>query len=193
MSAAHEMATKAGNPPWATRLVGRRAPSWAARLLLAIVLGLLGSVAHARAPGVASAPENSPLGLARNSGAALVGAERSQAPESPLESAFGYGQLASDNAYATRGFPRDFATRNTINRSAQYGSQGEARALARQKVGSDPVQVEPGKLRSQDGRWQYRGKPEDLRGHGPSDSPHIHLERLDPKTGEVLENWHLRW
>jgi hypothetical protein len=59
--------------------------------------------------------------------------------------------------------------------------------------GCDPVQVEPGKLRSADGRWQYRGKPEDLAGHGPGDSPHIHLERLNQKTGEVLENWHLRW
>jgi hypothetical protein len=33
----------------------------------------------------------------------------------------------------------------------------------------------------------------DLAGHGANDSPHVHLERLDPATGEVLENWHLRW
>lgn len=44
-----------------------------------------------------------------------------------------------------------------------------------------------------DGAWQYRAKENDLEGHGPNDSPHIHLERLDPSTGVVLENWHLRW
>jgi hypothetical protein len=90
-------------------------------------------------------------------------------------------------------FPSDYASKNTRNLSAVYKSEGEARALARTKIGSDPVEVGPGKLRSQDGRWQYRARPTDLTGHGPMDSPHIHLEHLNPKTGEVLENWHLRW
>jgi hypothetical protein len=63
-------------------------------------------------------------------------------------------------------FLRDFATENTVNRSARYGSEREARNLARTKLGSNPLQVEPGKLRSQDGRWQYRAKPSDLAGHG---------------------------
>jgi hypothetical protein len=88
---------------------------------------------------------------------------------------------------------RDFATPRTVNRSAKYASEREARAIARTHLGKDPVKVGPGKLRSQDGRWQYRGKPDDLLGHSPADSAHIHLEKLDPKTGEVLENWHLRW
>jgi hypothetical protein len=90
-------------------------------------------------------------------------------------------------------FPRDFATKNTKNMSAKYVSERDARNMARTKIGRDPVQVEPHKLRSQDGRWQYRGKPDDLAGHGGGDSPHVHLERLNPETGEVLENWHLRW
>ena len=90
-------------------------------------------------------------------------------------------------------FPNDFASKNTRNYSAKYQSEREARNLARTKLGKNPVQVGPNKLRSQDGKWQYRGKPEDLAGHGPNDSPHIHLERLNPKTGEVLDNWHLRW
>jgi hypothetical protein len=118
-----------------------------------------------------------------------------------LGSGFGALQEAGERAvaahrHATRGatrYVRDFATKNTKNLSARFGSQGEARSLARTKLGRDPIQVEPGKLRSADGKWQYRGKPEDLTGHGPGDSPHIHLERLNAKTGEVLENWHLRW
>jgi len=54
-------------------------------------------------------------------------------------------------------------------------------------VGSDPVEVEAGKLRSQDGKWQYRAKPKDV------EDNHIHLEELDPETGEVKQNLHLRW
>ena len=93
----------------------------------------------------------------------------------------------------TRETPRDYATPNTKSYSGTYASERDARALARTKLGRDPIEVEPGKLRSRDGRWQYRGKPDDLHGHGPTDSSHVHIERLDPKTGEVLENWHLRW
>jgi RHS repeat-associated protein len=90
-------------------------------------------------------------------------------------------------------YKKDYSTNNTKNRSATYKSERDARNVARTKVGKDPVQVEPNKLRSQDGKWQYRGKPEDLAGHSSKDSPHIHIERLNPETGEVLENWHLRW
>jgi RHS repeat-associated protein len=83
--------------------------------------------------------------------------------------------------------PRDYADRNTQNSSAQFGSEREARAFAQQKVGPNPRQVEPYKLRSQDGRWQYRAKPGDVA------QRHIHLELLDPKTGRVIQNVHLRW
>jgi hypothetical protein len=66
-------------------------------------------------------------------------------------------------------------------------SEADARALAREKLGPVPVEVEPGKLRSADGKWQYRAKPGDV------DDRHIHLEELDPNTGEVKQNVHLRW
>jgi RHS repeat-associated protein len=90
-------------------------------------------------------------------------------------------------------YPRDKASDSTRDESGKYGSEREARAIARQKLGKDPVTIGPGKMRSQDGRWQYRAKPEDLTGHSPTDSRHIHLERLNPETGEVLYNLHMRW
>jgi hypothetical protein len=90
-------------------------------------------------------------------------------------------------------YPQDYSSVRTQNHSAKFSSDREARSLARQKIGKDPVEFEPGKFRSRDGRWQYRAKPEDLQGHRPGDTPHIHIEHLDSKTGEVLENWHLRW
>jgi RHS repeat-associated protein len=129
---------------------------------------------------------------------AVAGVAEAAQGATNIAAAIGTFQMASRGGggrapEAKKEYPRDYSTKNTINRSAQYGSEGEARALARQKVGSNPVEVEPGKLRSQDGVWQYRAKAQDLSGHGPGDTPHIHLERLDPQTGEVLENWHLRW
>jgi len=40
---------------------------------------------------------------------------------------------------------------------------------------------------SRDGKWQYRAKPGDV-----SDN-HVHLEQLNPQTGEVIQNLHIRW
>jgi hypothetical protein len=94
---------------------------------------------------------------------------------------------------SARDYPQDYVSARTQNHSARFSSEGEARSLARQKIGKEPVEIEPGKFRSRDGKWQYRAKPEDLQGHRPGDTPHVHIERLDPRTGEVLENWHLRW
>lgn len=82
---------------------------------------------------------------------------------------------------------RDFPTSLTHNWSAWFKSEGEARQLARQKVGPNLIEFEPNKWRSQDGKWQYRARPDDVA------SKHIHLEELDPSTGEVLQNLHLRW
>lgn len=101
--------------------------------------------------------------------------------------------LAAPAKAQVQKYPPDRSTARTKNQSAQYKSERDARAFARQKVGTSPVEVSPGKLRSRDGRWQYRAKPTDLTGHGPGDAPHIHIEHLDPVSGEVLENWHLRW
>ena len=51
-------------------------------------------------------------------------------------------------------------------------------------------------MRSKNGKWQYRAKEGDLKGHPnhkkPS-KPHVHLEELNPKTGEVIRNYHLYW
>jgi hypothetical protein len=97
------------------------------------------------------------------------------------------GDRGTQEDPGVRDYPADFASNKTQNHGAQFSSEGEARAFARQKVGSDPVKVGPNKLRSQDGRWQYRAKP------GDTKLNHVHLERLDPRTGEVLDNWHLYW
>lgn len=94
---------------------------------------------------------------------------------------------AGDALRSAENFPADFATKRTKNWSAQMASERDARNLARGKLGSDPVEVAPNKWRSQDGRWQYRAKPGDVA------DKHIHLEQLNPKSGEVLQNVHLRW
>jgi hypothetical protein len=86
-----------------------------------------------------------------------------------------------------QGFPRDFATARTKKWQGYYNSEGEARTLARTKIGKDPIQVEANKWRSRDGKWQYRAKPIDTADN------HVHIEELNPQTGEVLQNWHLRW
>ncbi len=82
---------------------------------------------------------------------------------------------------------KDIPDANTKNWSAEFNSEAEARALAREKLGSNPVEVEPNKWRSADGKWQYRAKPGDVMDN------HIHLEELDPATGIVKQNLHLRW
>ena len=86
-----------------------------------------------------------------------------------------------------KNYPNDYSTKATENKSAYYNSEGEARSVARTKVGHNPVDIGDNKLRSQDGVWQYRAKPVD------TNDNHVHLERLNPDTGEVITNWHLRW
>jgi hypothetical protein len=81
----------------------------------------------------------------------------------------------------------DKRTKNTKDWSSYYRNEREARALAREKIGHNPIEVSPGKYRSQNGKWQYRAKLNDL------NDKHIHLEELNPETGEVLQNYHLRW
>ena len=84
-------------------------------------------------------------------------------------------------------YPNDKATENTDNQSGYYKSEREAGNIARQKLGSNPIYVGLNKWRSRDGVWQYRARPGDL------SEKHVHLERLNPATGEVLYNLHLRW
>ena len=82
---------------------------------------------------------------------------------------------------------RDYQTNQTRQETIKFGSEREARSFARTKVGHNPTVSDAGKLVSRNGRWQYRAKPVDLAGK------HIHLERLNPKTGEVKINYHLTW
>ena len=84
-------------------------------------------------------------------------------------------------------FVADFVTKNTKNFSSYFNSEREARNLARTKLGKNYIEVEPNKFRSADGKWQYRAKPGDIKEN------HIHLEELNPNTGEILQNYHLRW
>jgi hypothetical protein len=102
MSTAPCRATKEKTRAWAAALSGR-ARVWALALVTAICIAAPATVAQARALGTAAAPENSPLGLARNSVTVGVRADPLQAQKTPLESAFAYGDLASDGPYATRG------------------------------------------------------------------------------------------
>jgi hypothetical protein len=76
---------------------------WARLLVAAIATLAIPAAAHALTLAEPLAAENSPLGLGRNPAPSRALAERRQAPESPLESAFAYVQTAVDNAYATRG------------------------------------------------------------------------------------------
>lgn len=68
-----------------------------------------------------------------------------------------------------------------------YGSEGEARSEARKMIGRAPVKFDENKLRSENGRWQYRAKPSDV------GVRHIHLEKIDVDTGRVISNLHLHW
>jgi hypothetical protein len=86
-----------------------------------------------------------------------------------------------------RVYPPDFSTSRTHNWTSWANSEQDARQLAREKLGSNPVEVAPNKWRSQDGKWQYRAKPGDV------EQKHIHLEEINPLTGEVLQNLHIRW
>ncbi|MDR0521941.1 MAG: hypothetical protein LBH00_08845 [Planctomycetaceae bacterium] len=81
----------------------------------------------------------------------------------------------------------DRPTKNTLNSSLPFSSEGEARNFARRILGKDPIQLPDNKMRSQNGKWQYRAKAEDIQ------NGHIHLEELNPATGEVIRNLHLRF
>ncbi|MFT3748127.1 MAG: RHS repeat-associated core domain-containing protein [Agriterribacter sp.] len=98
-----------------------------------------------------------------------------------------YKSPSNNSSSAKTKYHKDFSTKNTKNYSAYFKSEREARNLARTKLGKNPVEVEPNKWRSADGKWQYRAKPGDIK------DKHIHLEEINPFTGEILQNYHLRW
>jgi RHS repeat-associated protein len=106
---------------------------------------------------------------------------------SKLDDITSFSQGKGSGKSQSKEYPRDKPTEATKDWSAEFKSEGEARALAKTKLGEDPVQVELGKWRSRNGKWQYRAKPGDVTDR------HIHLEELNPETGEVIQNVHLRW
>lgn len=89
-------------------------------------------------------------------------------------------------------YPRDFKSNKTVDKKSTFKSERDARALAKEKLGKNPVNIGNNKLRSQDGKWQYRAKTSDVKGEHAG-GKHIHLEHLNPETGEVIENWHFFW
>lgn len=114
--------------------------------------------------------------------------------EKDVDDRFNRGRESVEKGSDTKKYPPDYSVKGkTKNYSSTYNSERDARAHARTQLGKDPVYVGDNKYRSQDGKWQYRSKAEDLSGHDAGDTPHVHLEKLDPATGEVLENHHLRW
>ena len=116
-----------------------------------------------------------------NAGKKLSNGERVSSALSP-----GLLMLGAGASIVSR-WIRDTQTKSTKLWSAACKSEGEARQIARQKLGTNPVKIAPGKWRSADGKWQYRAKPGDVVEN------HVHLEELNPQTGEVIQNLHLRW
>jgi hypothetical protein len=131
--------------------------------------------------------ERTPLVLQMSSAAAMLQDEAGVMQAAGAVGVVSLQDGGKAGAAKAKGVVKDFATKNTKNWSAAFNSEGEARALARAKLGANPVEVEPNKWRSADGKWQYRAKPGDVADN------HIHLEELNPRTGEVLQNLHLRW
>ena len=71
--------------------------------------------------------------------------------------------------------------------TVKFKSEMAARNTGMAKLGKRPIQIEQYKWRSANGKYQFRAKPIDF------NNGHVHLEKLEPKTGRVLENFHLAW
>ncbi|MCY7356289.1 MAG: hypothetical protein LH609_02250, partial [Rudanella sp.] len=55
----------------------------------------------------------------------------------------------------SRAYPRDYPTKDTVNRSAYFRTEGEAMFEASRILGPFPQKIETGKTRSLNGRWQH--------------------------------------
>ena len=87
-------------------------------------------------------------------------------------------------------YKKDFQTPNTKQMNRPAADEAEARGFANGFMNSQkqPTVNLPGnKVRSQDGKWQYRANKQDIQ------DKHLHIERLDPNTGRVIENYHIQW
>jgi hypothetical protein len=156
---------------------------WALALAAAICVGAPASAALVRAPAGAAAPENSPLGLVRNLAALTVGAERSQAAESPMESGHAYGQLASDCPYATRG---SNAARREVMRQEGIPTSQQAVSQSRNASGRSyeyelPTPGGGTELKSVQQQTLDRSHP----GQGHWEAGSV---KVDPVTGQVRYN-----
>jgi len=76
---------------------------WARLLVALIAFGAICNIAQAGTLAKPFVAKNSPLGLGRNSAAIYVGLEATQDRRTHQENAGFLGELASDDAYATRG------------------------------------------------------------------------------------------
>jgi hypothetical protein len=144
------MAAKRKPSTLATAIFGH-VRAWACLLGAAIAIGTIPAVVHATTLATPLAAENSPLGLARNAAPAHALADPLQAPESPLESAFGYGQIVVDNAYATRGFSAAESAiiheARGILGAAEFAQLRAAQAAGESlsvQIGGRLIQYEPG-------------------------------------------------
>jgi hypothetical protein len=78
------------------------------------------------------------------------------------------GDRGTQEDPGARDYPADFASNKTQNHGAQFSSEGEARAFARQTVGSDPVKVGHRDIEVFDKSGRHRGT-------------------MDPMTGEMTK------
>jgi hypothetical protein len=78
-------------------------------------------------------------------------------------------------------------------RPAKFPTQADAWIWARRKLGPNQISGapfgEPYKWRNPSQTMQLRAKPGDIN----DVRPHIHIEIMNPRTGQVLTNWHLYW
>jgi len=136
------MAAK-GNTSTLTTAIFGHVRAWACLLVAAVAISAIPAVVHATTLATASAAENSPLGFARNSAPSRALANRLQAPESPLESAFAYGQIVVDNAYATRGVTNTvYQSVNAAGKVQYVGITNNLARRAAEHLASKGIQIE---------------------------------------------------
>ena len=91
-----------------------------------------------------------------------------------------------------RGLPRDYQVPGITRQSSMHFKSPSAawqfghKQVFKASNGQPPVQIAPNKWRSKDGKWQMRLDQGRKRNH-------FNLERIDPVSGFVIRNIHLRF